>query len=100
MGEPIDVYSDQFMVTTTSWGANLSFLVNVPHPEPTKPVPAERVATIRMSNEHLKMMAMIITRQIKKMESELGIKIEVDPRVLNNLGIAREDWDNFWKTDV
>jgi len=100
MGEPIDVYSDQFMVTTTSWGANLSFLVNTPHPEPTKPVPPERVATIRMSNEHLKVMVMIIARQIKKMESDLGIKIEVDPRVLNNLGIAREDWDNFWKTGV
>jgi len=34
------------------------------------------------------------------MESDTGIKIEVDSRVLNNLGIGREDWDNFWKTDV
>lgn len=96
MVEPIDTYSDQFMVTTTSWGANLSFLVNAPHPEATKPVPAERVATIRMSNEHLKVMAMIIVRQIKKMEAETGVKIDVDNRVLNNLNIAREDWDSFW----
>ena len=100
MVEPIDVYCDQFMVTTTAWGANLSFLVNTPHPEPTKPVPAERVATVRMSNEHLKVMAMIIVRQIKKMESDTGVKIDVDPRVLNNLGIAPEDWNNFWKTSV
>jgi len=100
MVEPIDVYSDQFMVTTTSWGANLSFLVNTPHPEPTKPVPAERVATIRMSNEHLKVMAMVIVNQIKKMERDTGIKIGVDPRVLNNLGIAPEDWESFWKTSV
>lgn len=99
MGEPIDAYSDQFMMTTTSWGANLSFLVNAPHPEPTKPVAAEKVATIRMSNEHLKVMAMVIVRQIKKMESDTGIKIEVDPHVLNNLGIAREDWDIFWKSN-
>lgn len=96
MVEPIDTYSDQFMVTTTSWGANLSFLVNTPHPEPTKPVAAERVATIRMSNEHLKVMAMIIVRQIKKMEGETGVKINVDSRVLNSIGIAREDWDAFW----
>ena len=47
MGEPIDVYSDQFMVTTTAFGANLSFYVNTPHPEQTKPVAAERIATIR-----------------------------------------------------
>ena len=96
MVEPIDTYSDQFMVTTTSWGANLSFLVNTPHPEPTKPVPAERVATIRMSNEHLKVMAMVIVRQIKKMEAETGVKINVDSRVLNSLSIAPEDWDSFW----
>jgi hypothetical protein len=98
MGEPIDVYSDQFMVTTTSWGANLSFLVNTPHPEPTKPVPAERVATIRMSNEHLKVMAFIIVRQIKKMEAESGVKCEVDRRLLNSLGISPEDWEQFWKS--
>lgn len=97
MVEPIDTYADQFMLTTTSWGANLSFLVNTPHPEPTKPVAAERVATIRMSNEHLKVMAMIIVRQIKKMETESGVKCEVDRRLLNNLGIAPDDWDDFWK---
>ena len=96
MVEPIDAYSDQFMVTTTSWGANLSFLMNTPHPEATKPVPAERVATIRMSNEHLKVMAMVIVRQIKKMEAETGVKANVDSRVLNSLGIAPEDWDSFW----
>ena len=96
MVEPIDTYSDQFMVTTTSWGANLSFLMNTPHPEATKPVPAERVATIRMSNEHLKVMAMVIVRQIKKMEAETGVKANVDSRVLNSLGIAPEDWDSFW----
>lgn len=96
MVESIDIYSDQFMVTTTSFGANLSFLVNTPHPDPTKPVPAERVATIRMSNEHLKVMTMIIVRQIKKMEDDTGVKIDMDPHVLNGLGIAREDWDSFW----
>lgn len=96
MVEPIDTYSDQFMVTTTSWGANLSFLMSTPHPELAKPVPPERVATIRMSNEHLKVMAMVLVKQIKKMESDTGIKVDVDSRVLNSLNIAREDWDSFW----
>ena len=97
MAEPIDVYADQVMVTVTPWGANLSFLVSTPHPDPAKPVPAERVATIRMSNEHLKAMAMIIVRQIKRMESETGVRCDIDRRVLNSMGISPEDWDQFWK---
>lgn len=97
MVEPIDVYSDQFMVTITSYGANLSFYLNTPHPEQAKVVPAERIATIRMSNEHLKVMAMVIVRQIKKMESDTGIRTSIDNRVLNSLGIAPEDWEGFWK---
>lgn len=97
MAEPIDVYADQFMVTTTTWGANLSFLLNAPHPEQAKPMPAERLVTIRMSNEHLKVMAIVIVRQIKKMEADTGIKCDIDRRVLNNLGVSPEDWDDFWK---
>ena len=98
MVDAIDVYSDQFMVTTTPFGANLSFAVNTPHPEQSKPVPPERIATIRMSNEHLKVMAMIIVRQIKKMESDTGVKIQVDKRVLNGIGISPDDWEDFWKS--
>lgn len=97
MGEPIDVYSDQFMMTTTAFGANLSFYVNTPHPEQSKPIPPEKIATIRMSNEHLKVMAMIIVRQIKKMEYDTGVKIQMDKRVLNGIGISPDDWDDFWK---
>ena len=98
MEVPLDVYSDQFMVTTTAFGANLSFLVNTPHPEQSKPVAPERLATIRMSIEHLKLMAMIIVKQVKKMESDTGIKIAIDKRVLNGLSIAPDDWEEFWKS--
>jgi len=98
MEEPIDVYSDQFMVTTTAFGANLSFYVNTPHPEQTKPVAAEKLATIRMSIEHLKVMTMIIVKQVKKMESDTGIKIALDKRVLNSIGIPPDDWEEFWKS--
>ena len=101
MEEPIDVYSDQFMITTTAFGANLSFLVNTAHPEQSKPIPPEKLATIRMSIEHLKVMAMIVVKQIKKTESDSGMNFAVDQRVLNQLGIAPSDWDEFWKkTDL
>jgi len=101
MVEPIDVYSDQFLVTTTAFGANLSFAVNTPHPEQSKPIAPERLATIRMSMEHLKVMAMVIVKQVKKTESSTGVKINVDNRVLNSLSISPDDWEEFWKsTDI
>ena len=96
MIEPVDVYSDTFTVSIGPYGASLSFAVNVPHPEPTAPKPPERVATIRMSVEHLKTMAIIITRHVKKMEEELGISYNMPSNILAQLGIGREDWDAFW----
>jgi len=98
MEDPIDVYSDQFMLTTTAFGANLSFYVNTPHPEQTKPIAPEKLATIRMSIEHLKVLTTIIVKQVKKMESDTGIKVAVDRRVINGLGISPDDWEDFWKS--
>ena len=97
MEDPIDVYADQFLVTNTAFGSNLSFYLNAAHPEQTKPVPPERIVTIRMSNELLKIMAMMIVRQIKTAETQSGINVSVDKRVLNGLGIAPDDWHEFWK---
>lgn len=96
MTEPIDVYCDQFTVTVGAYGASLSFQVSVPHPDPHAPRPPERVATVRMSVEHLKTLAMIITRHVKKMEAEFGVSYQVPSNVLAQLGIGREDWDSFW----
>lgn len=96
MTDAIDVYSDTFTVSVGAWGASLSFAVSVAHPEPTAPKPAERVATIRMSVEHLKVMAMIIVRHVKKMEAELGVTYQVPSQILAQLGVGREDWDSFW----
>ena len=96
MIEAIDVYSDQFTLTVGAYGASLSFAVSAPHPEPSAPKPPERVATIRMSVEHLKTMAVIIARHVKRMEAELGVSYQVPTQVLAQLGIGREDWDSFW----
>jgi hypothetical protein len=96
MTEPIDLYSDNFTVSIGPYGASLSFGVTVPHPEPSRPEPPQRVATIRMSVEHLKTMAIIITRHVKRMEGELGISYNMPSNILAQLGIGREDWDAFW----
>jgi hypothetical protein len=96
MPEPIDVYCDAFAVTVGPYGANLTFQLSQAIPEVTSPKLPERVATVRMSVEHLKTMAVIITRQIKKIESDVGVSYKVPTQVLAQLGIAPEDWDDFW----
>lgn len=96
MVEPIDAYADQFMVTLGPYGASISFLASAPHPGPGAPPPPERVATMRMSLQHLKTMAIVINRQVKRMERESGVVYDVPNQVLGQLAIAREDWDSFW----
>ena len=93
---PFDVYSDQFTITITPFGANLSFGVREPHPSSGRVPQSEHLGTIRMSVEHLKTMVMVLRKQVLAVESESGVKAEVPPNILNQLNIAMEDWDSFW----
>ncbi len=57
MTEPIDAYCDQFQINTGPYGSTLNFLTS----EPTPPAPGsspkpERLVTIRMNLEHMKIM--------------------------------------------
>lgn len=95
--ESFDVYADQFTVTITPFGANLSFAVREPHPSPSGAPQSQNLGTIRMSVEHLKTMVMIVRRQILLVEGETGVRAEVPRNILNQLGIAPDDWDTFWQ---
>jgi len=94
--EPFDVYADQFTVTLTPFGANLSFAVREPHPSGARAPQAEHLGTMRMSIEHLKTMVMIVRRQVLQVENETGVKAEVPRAILSQLNIPAEDWDSFW----
>lgn len=96
MPEPVDVYSDQFLVSVGPYGASLTFSLSTAHPDQSSPKPPERVATIRMSIEHLKMISMVINRHVKKMEADLGVSYQVPVKLLSSMGIAPEDWNAFW----
>jgi len=98
MAEPVDVYVDQFQVTTAPYGCTLNFLLTAPTPPAPGSVPqSERLATIRTSLEHLKVMTYVLRRQLLMHESRTGVRIEVPTEVLNSIQVAREDWDNFWQ---
>jgi hypothetical protein len=98
MGEPIDVYSDQFQLNLGPYGSTLNFMVSSASPPAPGQVPQpEHKATIRMSLQHLKVMAFVISRQVVRLERETGVKTEIPLQVLNSMQISPEDWNSFWK---
>jgi hypothetical protein len=98
MAEPLDIYSDQFGLNVGAYGTVLNFFVSSPIPAaPGNAPPAERLATVRMSLEHLKVMAFVIRRQIIQYEQQTGVNIQVPSELLNGLRISREDWDAVWR---
>ena len=98
MPEPIDVYADQFTVTTGAYGVALSFSLSPAHPSPGSQAPPERVATIRMRLEHLKTMTFVARRQLARYEQETGITVGVPAQALSQLQIPPEDWHAFWRS--
>ena len=97
MAEPFEVYSDAFTITVSAWGANLSFQLREAHPEATSIRQPDRLGTVRMSNEHLKVLAFILRRQVMQYEQQQGVRCDVPVQILAQMGIAPEDWNAFWQ---
>jgi hypothetical protein len=87
-----DIYADGFQVTVTPFGVNMSFSLREAHPNPDQPPAIERVATVRMSPAHTKIVAMMLAKQIRKYERDNSLAIAVPAEVYKQLGIAEEDW--------
>lgn len=45
-----------------------------------------------MSLEHVKVMTMLLKRQIKAFEEQTGVSINIPRQVFNGLGLSQEDW--------
>jgi hypothetical protein len=85
------VYSDGIQVGISPFTVTLQFTV-APAVQPGTQVPAP-VATIRMSPEHAKVMAIILRKQIKQFEQQLGQEIALPHQVYQQLGLSpKEDW--------
>ncbi len=98
MPDTFDIYSDNFTITLNPWGANLTFSLGEAHPAPATVSQPTRLGTIRMSNEHIRAMAFILTRQLLLHEENSGVRYELPTAVLSQLGIALEDWNSFWRS--
>lgn len=98
MPEPSDVYTDQFQVNIGPFGCSLNFSVS----PPTPPAPgalsqAERVATVRMSLEHIKAMTFIMHRQVLQYESQAHVSVQLPTAILTGMQVRQEDWQAFWQ---
>jgi hypothetical protein len=85
------VYSDGVQVGISPFTVTLGFTVAPPaQPSPQMPT---TVATVRMSLEHAKVMAIVLRRQLKQFEEQLGQEIALPPQVYQQLGVSpKEDW--------
>jgi hypothetical protein len=79
MAEVPDVYADQFQLHIGPLGCTLNFQVSGANlVAPGTPPPIERVATIRLSLQHLKAMAFILHKQIAGYEAQ-GVLAPIAP---------------------
>ncbi len=98
MSDPLDVYSNQFQIHVSPYDGTLNFFVSSPTPPAPGSTPQiERVATIRMSLEHLKVLAFLLHRQVTQFEGQAGVQIPIPTEVLNGMRIGLEDWQSFWR---
>lgn len=97
MPDVVDVYSDQMQLNVGPLGCSLIFSVTSTGPVPQgTPALTERVAVVRVSLEHLKMMAYIFRRQLLEYERQAGVRIPIPRDMLNQLRIGPEDWTACW----
>ncbi len=97
MAEPVDTYSDSFQINIGPYGCAFNFSLTGPMPQPVGTAPKiDRVATIRMSLEHLKAMTYILHRQIVLYESQAGVSVPLPVEVLRQMQVKQEDWQTFW----
>jgi Protein of unknown function (DUF3467) len=86
-----DVYSDQFRINTTPYGATLVFAKTQPDTPAGQPRSKDQ-AIVRMSLEHLKVMVMVLRKNLKGYETRTGITVELPFDMLNSMGLSKEDW--------
>jgi hypothetical protein len=85
------IYSDGVQVGCAPFTVALTFTVSAA-PSKGNALPT-LVADIRMSPEHAKVMAIILRRQLKEFEQQLGREIPIHPQVKQQLGLSpTEDW--------
>jgi hypothetical protein len=91
-----DIYTDGVSLNISPFGCILNFGLSPAVAPAAAGVMAQPVATVRMSLEHLKIMAFLLRRQLRDYERQAGVEVTIPADVLNQLRIGREDWEECW----
>ena len=98
MPEPNDFYTDQFQFHLNPFGCSINFQLSGPVPPVMgTPPQMDRVATIRLSVEHLKALTFMLHRQITAYEAQNQMAVGLPAEVLRVMQIRQEDWQAFWQ---
>ena len=98
MDAPLDFYVDGFQIMLTAYGVTLNLARSgASPPRPGTTQAGELLTTVRMSLEHLKLMAFVLQRQLRQHETENNVAVQVPASVLNSMQIGPEDWEKFWR---
>lgn len=85
-----DFYVDQCRINVQPFGGSLTCGLS-----PTSQIPGQMqirdVVTLRMSLEHMKVMTMLLRRQLKTYEEQAGV-VHIPQQVYNSLRLSPEDW--------
>jgi hypothetical protein len=87
-----EFYVDQLVVSFGAYGVAITFGLTPPHPTPSQTPQSQELVRLRMSLEHVKIMTMLLKRQVKAFEEQTGITINIPRAVYNGLGLSQEDW--------
>jgi Protein of unknown function (DUF3467). len=86
-----EVYTDGVEFQFSPYTVTLSFTMAPVGRGAT--APPERVANVRMSLEHAKILAILMRKNLKGVEDQLGAQIVLPSAVYQQLGISpQEDW--------
>ncbi len=96
MSEPFDVYSDQIQYWTNHWGTNISFHLMDPIPDPNAERGRTLLGTVRLSNEHLKVLLFQMARNLAQQEMRIGARYDATQEILDQIGVSQEEWKRFW----
>ena len=86
-----ELYADGVQIGLGPFGAVLAFVMQ-PAGGPGTMAPT-RVCNMRMSVEHAKVLAILLRKQVKAYEAQIGQELPLHPQLYTQLGLSRqEDW--------
>jgi len=89
--EVVEAYSNVATVSMNPWDASITFgLLAVQPGDPHK-----MQTRVRMPLTLAKVLAVILLRNARALENRTKVDIDLPDEMLQELGIAKEDWDRF-----